>query len=97
VNTEKGFRVVARVSRIKGTCKAGYNVGDEICISARNTAGMCGYLYHAAFPYILMLQFGGTFPWGDPDEVELECPDKENLLTIRLRRIGLRQTAGTSR
>jgi uncharacterized repeat protein (TIGR04076 family) len=54
---------------------------------------MCGYLYHAAFPYILALQFGGSFPWagaelqGNPDTVEVQCPDQDNVLTIRLCRM----------
>ena len=37
-----------------------------------------------------MLQFGGSFPaeWGvDPDVVELECPDRTNIVKIELKRI----------
>jgi uncharacterized repeat protein (TIGR04076 family) len=82
-----GYRIVASVKSVKGTCNAGHQPGDVIPVSARDTAGMCGYLYHAAFPYILMLQYGGSFPWNDPDVVELGCPDDENLLTIVLRRV----------
>jgi uncharacterized repeat protein (TIGR04076 family) len=86
MNQEKGHRVVAHVVCQKGNCNAGHSAGSEIQVSARDTGGLCGYLYHAAFPYILMLQFGGRFPWGDPDVIELDCPDKENQVTIRLRR-----------
>ncbi|NVO17771.1 MAG: TIGR04076 family protein [Rhodoplanes sp.] len=81
---ERGHRVQATVKCIKGTCNAGHKVGDVLNPSARNTAGMCGYLYHAAHPTILMLQFGGSVPWGDT--VELQCPDTVNLLTLDLRR-----------
>jgi uncharacterized repeat protein (TIGR04076 family) len=87
MNVEKGFRLEAEIVAIKGTCNAGHRVGDRILLSARNTGGLCGYLYHAAFPYILMLQFGGAFPWDAHGVVELDCPDKENLLTVRLRRM----------
>jgi uncharacterized repeat protein (TIGR04076 family) len=80
---ERGHRVQATVKCIKGTCNAGHKVGDVINPSARDTAGMCGYLYHAAHPTILMLQFGGSVPWGDT--VELQCPDTVNLLTLDLR------------
>jgi uncharacterized repeat protein (TIGR04076 family) len=88
VESERGHRIVATVASIKGTCNAGHKAGDTIDVSARCTGGMCGYLYHAAFPYILMLQFGGSFPWDDANEVELTCPDGRNLLTLRVRRAG---------
>lgn len=84
---EKGRRIVASVKTIKGTCNAGHRIGDEIPVSARNPGGMCGYLYHTAFPYIVMLQFGGGFPWDEPDAVELACPDLDNLLIVQLRRV----------
>jgi uncharacterized repeat protein (TIGR04076 family) len=85
---ERGHRVTATVKCIKGTCNAGHKVGDVINVSARNTAGMCGYLYHAAHPTILMLQFGGNVPWGPSDTVELHCPDPLNLLTVEFKRGG---------
>lgn len=87
MRAEKGDRVVATVKCIKGTCNAGHKVGDVMDVSARNTAGMCGYLYHAAHPAILMLQFGGSVPWGVSDTVELQCPDTLNLLTVELKRV----------
>jgi uncharacterized repeat protein (TIGR04076 family) len=86
MNRERGFPVQATVKCIKGTCNAGHKVGDVMDVSARNTAGMCGYLYHASHPAILMLQFGGSLPWGDADTVELQCPDPENVLTLELKR-----------
>jgi uncharacterized repeat protein (TIGR04076 family) len=87
MNRERGFPVRATVKCIKGTCNAGHKVGDVMDVSARNTAGMCGYLYHASHPAILMLQFGGSLPWGDADTVELQCPDPENVLTLELKRV----------
>jgi uncharacterized repeat protein (TIGR04076 family) len=87
MNPEKGDRVRATVKCIKGTCNAGHKVGDVMDVSARSTAGMCGYLYHAAHPAILMLQFGGNVPWGASDTVELQCPDTLNLLTLELQRV----------
>ena len=84
-----GFRVVGTIKAVKGNCSAGHKVGDIIELSAHNTGGLCGFLYHDIFPYIVMLQFGGGFPseWGDPDRVELDCMDKWNLVTIELHRI----------
>jgi uncharacterized repeat protein (TIGR04076 family) len=84
---EKGFRVLATVKKVKGTCNACHKLGDVVHLSARNPNGLCGYLYYAAFPYLLMLQFGGSFPWDDSGTVTVDCPDTTNRVTIELRRI----------
>lgn len=84
-----GYRVVGTIKAVKGSCSHGHKVGDELELSAHNTAGLCGFLYHDIYPYLVMLQFGGSFPaeWGDQDVVELDCMDKWNLVTIELRRL----------
>ena len=84
-----GHRVVGTVKAVKGSCNAGHKPGDQLELSSHNTAGLCGFLYHDAFPYIVMLQFGGGFPaeWGNPDVVELDCVDKANAVTLELRRV----------
>jgi len=85
---EVGYRVVGTVTSVKGNCSWGHKVGDKIELGSHNTGGLCGFLYHDIFPYIVMLQFGGSFPaeWGDPDTVTLDCMDKYNLVTIELHR-----------
>lgn len=84
-----GHRVIGTINGVKGSCGAGHRMGDQVDLSGHDTGGICGFLYHQAFPYIIMLQFGGGFPaeWGDPDVVELDCMDKTNAVTIELRRI----------
>ena len=84
-----GYRVVGTIKAVKGTCSAGHKMGDKLELSGHNTAGLCGFFYHDIYPYIIMLQFGGSFPaeWGDQDVVELDCMDKWNLVTLELRRI----------
>ena len=84
-----GYRVVGTITGLKGSCNAGHKVADRIELSAHDTGGLCGFLYHDVFPYLLMLQFGGSFPseWGDQDVVTLDCMDKYNQLTIELRRV----------
>ncbi len=86
---EKGYRVLGTIKSVTGTCAAGHKVGDVLSLSARNTGGLCGYLYHSVFPYLVMLQFGGGFPpeWGNPEVVQMDCIDKANLVTIELRRV----------
>jgi uncharacterized repeat protein (TIGR04076 family) len=84
-----GYRLVATVKAVKGTCEAGHKVGDEIELSGLSSGSLCGYFYHDLFPYIVMLEYGGGFPeeWGDPDEIEFDCVDKENAVTVVLKRI----------
>ncbi|MFX0032982.1 MAG: TIGR04076 family protein [Candidatus Hodarchaeota archaeon] len=85
-----GFKITGLIKSVKGTCSAGHKVGDKIELSGYDSGGLCGFFYHDIFPYIIMLQFGGSFPsdWGnDPDIVELECIDKINTVTIELRRV----------
>ncbi len=84
-----GYRVVGIVKNVKGTCSAGHKVGDEIELSLHKTGGLCGAFYHTLFPYIVMLQMGGSFPleWGDADIIEIDCFDKFNAVTIQLKRI----------
>lgn len=75
---------------MKGFCNAGHKKGDQMELSGYETGGLCGFFYHDIFPYIIMLQFGGSFPekWvSDPDVVELECMDRFNVVKIELRRI----------
>jgi uncharacterized repeat protein (TIGR04076 family) len=89
-----GHRVIGTIRSVKGSCNAGHSVGDQIELSGHSSGGLCGFLYHQAFPYIIMLQFGGGFPreWGDPDVVELDCFDRMNRVTVELRRT--RQPSG---
>lgn len=84
-----GHRIVGTIKGVKGSCYAGHKVGDQIELDGHRSGGLCGFLYHDAFPYIIMLQFGGGFPaeWGGPDVVELDCMDKANAVTLELRRL----------
>jgi uncharacterized repeat protein (TIGR04076 family) len=84
-----GNTVIGIIRGVKGSCSAGHCIGDEIELSGHDTGGLCGFLYHQAFPYIIMLQFGGGFPpdWGNPDVVEIDCMDKANAVTLELQRM----------
>ncbi len=84
-----GYRVVGMIKSVKGHCRAGHTVGQQIELSGHNAGSLCGFFYHDVFPYIIMLQFGGGFPpaWGGPDKVELECMDKSNAVKMELRRL----------
>jgi len=81
-----GKKIKAEVVGLKGQCNAGHKVGDQFDVSCWNTGGMCGFLYHAIFPTLQVMQFDGSYPWGT-DEAVVNCPDSYNLLTIKLWRI----------
>jgi uncharacterized repeat protein (TIGR04076 family) len=76
----------AEVLSVKRECSAGHKAGDRIELSCWDSGGLCGYFYHDIFPNLSVLQFGGRYPWGEPDELILECPDRHNLVTLKIRR-----------
>ena len=89
-DTKIGYTIIGTIKNVKGFCHMGHKKGDKIELDGHNTGGLCGFFYHDIFPYIIMLQFGGSFPkeWGgDPDVVELECMDRFNAVKIELRRV----------
>jgi len=80
--------VVGRVVSQKGSCEAGMTVGQEFAFGDITPAGICSFLYHAAFPFAVALQYGATFPWEeDPDTATVACPDAANPVVIELRRM----------
>ena len=83
-----GSGIIATVKSVRGKCSWGHEVGDTFSLDCHDTAGLCGFLYHDVFPYLLMLQFGGGFPehWGDPDVVTVSCTDEANRVTLELKR-----------
>ena len=82
-----GHQVTGEIISIKGSCGWGHKVGDKFEISCHDTAGLCGFFYHSLFPTLQMMQFGGATPWArDKNVAELECPDRQNSVKIRLTR-----------
>ena len=89
-NLKIGYRIVGTIKEVKGRCNAGHKVGDTLELSGHNTGGLCGFFYHDIFPYIIMLQFGGSYPkeWTpNQDIIQLECMDRWNAVKIELKRI----------
>jgi uncharacterized repeat protein (TIGR04076 family) len=86
VNTGNSRRIVATVVDIKGKCSAGHEIGDKFDLSCHNSDGLCGFFYHDLFPRLSVMQFGGSYPWWEENQTsfEYECPDKKNLLTLKL-------------
>jgi uncharacterized repeat protein (TIGR04076 family) len=81
-----GYRVMATIIGAKGTCGAGHAVGESFEISCHNPGGLCGFFYHDIFPSLSTFQFGGSLPWWEGDAITLQCPDSDNLVTLKLER-----------
>jgi len=81
-----GYKVMAKVISVKGECNAGHNIGESFEISCHNPGQLCGFFYHNIFPSLQTFQFGGNMPWWQGDEIQLQCPDSYNLVTIKLER-----------
>ncbi len=81
-----GYKLIGTVTSVKGHCAAGHKVGDKMELSVLVTGGLCGAFYHDIFDQITTLQFGGQFPWGDPDKLVIECRDRSNAVTLELQR-----------
>ena len=81
-----GYRIVATVVAAEGHCNAGHKEGDTFEISCHDPAGLCGFFYHSIFPSLQTFQFGGSMPWWQGDTIQVECPDRRNLVTLKLER-----------
>jgi len=83
------YRVVARVVSQKGTCAANHKAGDEFVVSDAMPPALCSWAFHALFPFISTLQFGGSFPWEkNRDKATVACPDPDNPVVFELARLG---------
>ena len=76
----------AEILSVKGDCSAGHRTGDVLKLGCWDPGGLCGFFYHDIFPALSLMQFGGKYPWNEKDEMTLECPDKANAVTIRIRK-----------
>ena len=82
-----GYKIKATITGVKGDCSAGHKEGEKFEISCYNCGGLCGFFYHDLFPSLMTFQFGGALPWWEGDSIEVQCPDPDNLVTMKLERI----------
>ena len=89
--TDKGLpfmdkqRVFLEVVGREHVCMWGHKPGDRFEVDPYNIGSVCGALYRAAYPFIVLLFTGGSVPWeGDDKTVHGTCPDPYDLVTYRL-------------
>jgi uncharacterized repeat protein (TIGR04076 family) len=92
---KKPARVVMKVLSVQGNCETKHFPGQEIEVSGDvtlsptgKTGAVCPALYHAIYPNLRTLRFGGSLPWEkDPNTAQVACPDPINPVVVELRRI----------
>jgi uncharacterized repeat protein (TIGR04076 family) len=77
----------AEVLDVKGECTAGHRKGDTFSVNCYSSGGICGFFYHDIFPSLSVMQFGGKYPWASKDELVLECPDRHNAVTLKIKKL----------
>jgi len=88
-----GATILGTIVSVKRRCWMGHKAGDTFELSGNATGGLCGHLYHSIYPYLIMLEYGGSFPddaaneWPG-DRPEFVCPDVHNQVRIQLRHEG---------
>jgi len=93
------YGVVGRILDIKGQCPSRHRVGEEYDFSLYKggpyekftilrTPKVCPMLYAWLYPYILMLQFGGSYAWEEHgDRLVKICPDQDAQVVVELKRV----------
>jgi len=78
------IKFIGTVTGAKGTCHANHKTGQTFELNCYDSGGLCGCFYHDIFPYLSVMQFGGKYPWWDKDQIEVECPDRYNTVSLKI-------------
>jgi uncharacterized repeat protein (TIGR04076 family) len=81
-----GIKFTATITGLKGSCHANHKVGQQFALNCYDSGGLCGFFYHDIFPYLTVMQFGGQYPWWGKDTIDVECPDRYNVVSLKIER-----------
>lgn len=82
------YEVIAKVISQQGNCSAKHSVGEEFLIGEKTPPKMCSWAFYTLFPFVSVLQLGGSFPWEEnPDMTTVACPDPANPVVFELKRL----------
>jgi uncharacterized repeat protein (TIGR04076 family) len=81
--------IEVKVASIKGTCGAGYKVGDIARVTEQGVEGkICIHALYSMLPAVFALMYGARFPWlSDPDKKTHACPDAANPVVFEITRV----------
>ncbi|OGL40695.1 MAG: hypothetical protein A2043_08120 [Candidatus Schekmanbacteria bacterium GWA2_38_9] len=86
-----GPKILARVKSKKGFCTAGHEIGDEFILSLTTPEGLCVDACICLVQNIHNLIRTKDKFWEDADAVVcVDCPDKVNLVTFKLKKINFK-------
>jgi uncharacterized repeat protein (TIGR04076 family) len=75
------------ITNVNGECPYGHRLGDTHRVTAMNTDGLCGSLFHAIYPSVMSLQYHGNTPWeNEKYRFHALCPEMGKV-QVEVRRI----------
>jgi len=80
----KRSKVRIIVDSLRGKCESGHYVGQEFVFDNDWPGHFCPAAFHAIYPNLRTLQYGGNIPWEEPGSVHVACPDPFNPLVFKL-------------
>jgi uncharacterized repeat protein (TIGR04076 family) len=86
---DTGYKIVAKVISLKGTCGFGHKVGDTVVFDGETVEGrVCFSALYSFLPKVFAMRYGADFPWLDDGDVATHaCPDAYNPLVFEIRRV----------
>ena len=89
--TSNGYKVKMTITEImgKGVCPFKLKPDDSREIQGEAVPEhFCSWAFQSILPFLTVLRFGGSFPWGGKgNEVMVCCPDPANPVVFKLERI----------
>jgi len=81
--------IEVKVADVKGTCGAGWKVGDTARVTEQGVEGkICIHALYSMLPAVFAMMYGARFPWlPDPDTKTHACPDAANPVVFQITRI----------
>ena len=86
------FRVEIKKILERGICNFGFKVGDVFEYEddgvPETFPNFCAWAFREIFPALLVLKYGGSFPWeSEPNVVRMCCSDAKNPVVFKITRI----------
>jgi len=86
--TFKFPRVRITIKSIQGKCPQGFKEGDTWLIEKNITpSNFCMTAFHAIYPALRTMRYGGDLPWGKKGNAMIQCPDYHNPVIYELERL----------
>lgn len=66
-----------------GGCHRGHKIGDSFDFDTQR-GELCPMAFHAAFPYVDILRYGGALPLSKVGDIRFCCPDADVVNVFRI-------------